>query len=615
MRCASLLPMPARVLTGVLAGALTLGVVGASAQARNADALPGHDAGPPTVTGTDLVFTHPDRTLRDGTAEDAGLVPAYIDRMVPHLETYLEPGPGRPNPSYAGAVVIAGHGGVVVEHAAVGHAMRYAGYENGQPVELPAAEWVAMREDTIFDLASITKLFTVVAAIQQAEAGRIDFDAPVVQYIPEFGQNGKDAITIGQLLSHTSGLRSWAPLYSQYPTPEERIAAVYAETPVNEPGTQHVYSDLNLITLGKVIETVSGKGLDEVVRDGITGPLEMVDTGFNPPAADLDRIAATEDMPWTGRGVVRGEVHDENAWSLNGVAGHAGIFSTAADMAIFAQMLLNGGRYGSERIISEDSAREIFTNENMGFPASAARGRGFQLDQRFYMDAMSSPVTAGHTGFTGTSIVIDPLSGSFIVLLSNRVHPTRDWGSTSEYRRPVARDLARAIPVQPAVGAEAWYSGQPILDTVTLTAPLDRPTVGGRVSFQLWYDTTTIGQGATTGPDVGSLLASTDRGATWQAVPLDLRVDRHRWSTGGTFSGFSGRQWLAADAQLPDGTTHVRWAYQTQPDTTLAEPDYHGRGIYVDGVRITDRTGVLWNGERPADAERFVADGWTSSPN
>lgn len=607
-----------RSLLAVLAGVLAVsGVAGAPAQASDADlaGTSGHIDGPPTVTGADLVFTNPSRTLRDGSPEDAGLVPEYIDRMVPHLEAYLEPGPGRATPSYAGAVVIAGHRGVVVEHAAVGHALRYAAYENGQPVELPEDEWVPMREDTIFDMASITKLFTVVAAIQQAEAGLLDLDAAVVEYIPEFGQNGKDTITVAQLLSHTSGLRSWAPLYSQYPTPEERIAAVYAEEPVNPPGTQHVYSDLNLITLGKIIEEVTGQRLDEVVREGITEPLGMVDTGFNPPTEDLDRFAATEDMPWTGRGMVRGEVHDENAWSLDGVAGHAGIFSTARDMAVFAQMLLNGGRYGSERILSEDSVREIFTNENTGFPASAARGRGFQLDQRFYMDALSSPVTAGHTGFTGTSIVIDPLSDSFVVLLSNRVHPTRDWGATSEYRRPVARDLARAVPVRPAVGTDAWYSGQPVLDTVTLTAPLDRSTERGHVSFRLWYDTTTIGQGATTGPDVGSLLASTDGGTTWAAVPVDLRADRHRWSTDGTFSGFSGRQWLAADASLPDGTTHVRWAYQTQPDTTLAEPDYQGRGVYVDAVRVVDRSGLLWNGERPADAERFVADGWTRSSN
>jgi CubicO group peptidase (beta-lactamase class C family) len=601
----------------LVAGVLVLGAV-VAAPTHASDAVdrgepPGEIGGPPTVTGADLVFKHPDRTLRDGSAQDAGLVEEHVERIVLHLTAYLEPGPDRPNPSFAGAVVIAGHRGVVVEHAAMGHALRYAAYADGEPTELQPDEWVPMREDTIFDMASITKLFTVVATIQQVEAGLIDFDAAVADYIPEFGQNGKDEIRVAQLLSHTSGLRSWAPLYSQYPTPEERIAAVYAEELAYPPGTEHVYSDLNLITLGKVIEEVTGERLDDVVRAGITEPLGMADTGFNPPTDDLDRFAATEDMSAIGRGMVRGEVHDENAWSLDGVSGHAGIFSTARDMATFAQMLLNGGRYGSERIIREESVREIFTNENAHLPPAAARGRGFQLNQRFYMDALSSPVTAGHTGFTGTSIVIDPLSESFVVLLSNRVHPTRDWGASSEYRRPAARDLARAIPVHPAVGRDAWYSGQLVLDTVTLTAPLDRATSGGRVSFRLWYDTTTIEDDGTIGPDVGSLLASTDGGATWAAVPIDLRVGRHRWSTEGTFAGFSGRQWLTAEGRLPDGTTHVRWEYQTRPDTTLPEPDYHGRGVYVDGVRIVDRGGLLWNGERPADADRFIADGWHRS--
>jgi CubicO group peptidase (beta-lactamase class C family) len=468
-----------------MAGALMLGlVVGAPAQAADPQ---GHRDGPPTVTGADVGFM-PHRTLSSGSPEDVGLVAEHVDQMVPDLAAYLGTTPENPNfPMYGGAVVLAAKDGVVVEHAAVGHALRYASADG---TELPPDEWVPMREDTVFDMASITKLFTVIATIQQVERGLIDFDAPVVEYIPEFGQNGKDQVTVSQLLSHTSGLRSWAPLYSQHPTPEDRIAAVYAEQFAYAPGTNHIYSDLNLIVLGKIIEEVTGEPLDEVIRTGITEPLGMVDTGFNPPTTDLDRFAATEDMPWTGRGIVRGEVHDENAWSLDGVAGHAGIFSTAADLAIFAQMLLNGGRYGSERIISTDSAREIFTNENVDFAVSAARGRGFQLNQSFYMGALSSPVTAGHTGFTGTSLVIDPLSNTFIVLLTNRVHPDRGWGSNNPSRQAVARNLGLAIPVRPAVGQTAWFSDQPHSTTHSLTAPLARPAGdASRLAFRLWYDT------------------------------------------------------------------------------------------------------------------------------
>lgn len=573
--------------------------------------------GPPTATGADLLFTHPSQTLRDGTAQEAGLVPEYVDLMRSHLAPYLEPAPGRANPSYAGAVVIAGHQGIVVQHAAAGYALRYSGYAGGRAVELPRDEWVPVTDDTIFDMASVSKLFTSVATSQLIEKGLIDFDAPVVSYIPEFATNDarKSSVPVRQLLTHTSGMPSWRPVYRQ-PTYEARIAAVYAEPLEAAPGTRYTYSDLNLIVLGKIIERVTGKPLDQVVREEITEPLGMVDTGFNPPASKWHRVAATEYMPAIGRGIVRGVVHDENAWSLDGVAGHAGIFSTARDMAIFAQMLLNGGRYGSARILSEDSVRAIFTNENIGFAVSAARGRGFQLDQRFYMDALSSPVTAGHTGFTGTSIVIDPLSDSFVILLSNRVHPTRDWGTTSEYRRPVARDLARAIPVRPAVGPYAWFSGQPIQQMVSLTAPLANPTEAGRLSFRLWYDTATVSAGTTVGPDVGTLWASADGGASWAKVPFELEVGNHRWSTDGTFAGFEGRQWLKANAQLPDGTTHVRWLYQTRPDTTGApEPDYQGRGVYVDDVHVVGRSGVLFNGERPADARRFVADGWVESSN
>ncbi len=149
--------------------------------------------------------------------------------------------------------------------------------------------------------------------------------------------------------------------------------------------------------------------------------------------------------------MIRGEVHDENAWSLGGVAGHAGLFSTAHDLAILARTLLNGGRYGHARILEADTVRAMLVNENAEFPGDS-HGLGFELDQRWYMDGLSTPVTFGHTGFTGTSVVIDPLSDSFVILLTNRVHPSRDWGSNNPARRAVARDLARAIAVRPIEG-------------------------------------------------------------------------------------------------------------------------------------------------------------------
>ncbi len=179
-----------------------------------------------------------------------------------------------------------------------------------------------------------------------------------------------------------------------------------------------------------------------MIAHDITRPLRMTDTMFNPPPRLVDRIAATEAQPWAGRPMIRGEVHDENAWSLGGVAGHAGLFSTAHDLAVLARTLLNGGRYGHARILEADTVRAMLVNENTEFPGDS-HGLGFELDQRWYMDGLSTPVTFGHTGFTGTSVVIDPLSDSFVVLLTNRVHPTRDWGSNN----PVpARGRARPGP-------------------------------------------------------------------------------------------------------------------------------------------------------------------------
>ena len=559
---------------------------------------------PPTVTGADLTFS--DYILRDASAVDAGLVAEYVDAIVPNLRRFLEPGDGREHPSFAGAVVLAASHGLIVEHAAIGEAVRYSGISGGVPDELPADSRVPMTNDTVFDMASVTKLFTAVSTLSLADDGMLDLDVPVADYLPEFatGDKAKATVTVAQLLNHTSGLPAWLPVYAEE-TYEQRVAYVLAEPLDAQPGERYEYSDLNLITLGKVIEAVAGDPLDVVVAERITGPLGMSATTFNPPESQRDRIAATAAIP--GRGVIRGRVHDANALSLNGVAGHAGLFSTAADMAIFAQMLLNGGTYDGVRVLSESAVREIFTNENAGMGDSASRGRGFQLGQRYYMDALSSPVTIGHTGFTGTSLVIDPLSESFLVLLTNRVHPTDAWGTSSEYRRSAARDLASAIPVEPSAGPQAWFSGRPEAGTSSLTAPLRRATDGGRVAFRIWYDTTDDGER----PDEGTLLASPD-GDTFQAVPVELSADGHRWESA-SITGFSGRQWLAARAELPAGTTHLKWTYETRADSRTG--DYQGRGIYIDHIRVADEAGRVFNSQYADDARALIPDGWYPSAN
>jgi CubicO group peptidase (beta-lactamase class C family) len=316
----------------------------------------------------------------------------------------------------AGVVVLAGRGSRVVRHAAVGWALRYASYDDAadRGVELPSERWIPMRPDTVFDLASLTKLFTAVLA-----AELVDPEEPVCSYLPEFRRAGKERITVRQLLDHTSGLRPELPFYDA-PDAASRAAMLWCEAPVRPPGSARVYSDLNMIALGWALERVTGESLDVIVRDRITGPLGMSDTRFRPPAAWRPRIAATEDQrrPWgrVDRGLVHGEVHDENAWAMGGACGHAGLFSTAPDLAVFCRFLLErGGPYP-----------------------------GFETDQPWFMGELAGRGAVGHTGFTGTSLVIDPATGIHLILLANSVHPVRLWRDGSAPRAAVATSLARA---------------------------------------------------------------------------------------------------------------------------------------------------------------------------
>jgi CubicO group peptidase (beta-lactamase class C family) len=292
--------------------------------------------------------------------------------------------------------------------------------------------------------------------VQLIEEGRVSLESPLAAYLPEFAANGKQGVTVRQLLTHTSGYASWLPLWSAWPDRASRIEAVLDHPLADPAGSTYRYSDLNLITLGVLVERLRGESLDTVVRRHITAPLGMVDTGYNP--ADRARTAATEYQTAPPRGMVRGEVHDENAWSLGGVAGHAGVFSTADDLAILSQALLDGGTYRGHRILEHPSVELLVTDFNRAFPGDS-HGLGFELDQRWYMDALSGPRTAGHTGYTGTSVVLDFASRSFAILLTNRVHPSRDWGSVNIARRAWAHGLARALPIRPQEWRTSWCSG------------------------------------------------------------------------------------------------------------------------------------------------------------
>ncbi|SCF16793.1 CubicO group peptidase, beta-lactamase class C family [Micromonospora viridifaciens] len=566
-----------------------------------ATAAPPAESGPPAVTPADIKFR--DDTLRPGSAREVGLLPDHVDRLPADLAAYLQPTPDHPgHPTYAGAVVLAAKDGVIVQHAAVGTAVRYAAVGPAPGlvgVELPADQQLPMRPDTIFDLASVSKLFTTIVAMQQVERGRVDLDAPVARYVPEFAAGGKEAVTVRMLLTHTSGLPAFTALWSKYPTPAERFAATLATPLTAPPGTRYVYSDLGLITLGVLVERVTGQPLAELVRDGVTAPLGMADTGYNPGPERRSRIAATEYQPYAGRGMVWGEVHDENAWSLGGVAGHAGVFSTAADLAVLCQALLNGGTYRGQRILRDDTVRAMLVNYNAPLESAdpeSRRGLGFELNKHWYMMGLSSPVAFGHTGFTGTSIVIDPLSHSFVILLSNRVHPDRGWGSNNVARRAVARDLAEAMPVRPR-SREAWRADPRDLATSTLTAPLRRAARGGTASFLLWYDTEPR-------YDSARFEVSTDGGHTWAPGRMRLRHGDRRWTSDGTVTGYGGRVWWQVTVELPEQATHLRWRSTT-------DGSGQGRGVYVDRIVAADRDGMLFHDEDAGDTARLIADGWS----
>ncbi|MFI6938816.1 serine hydrolase [Streptomyces sp. NPDC050418] len=556
-------------------------------------------AGPAAAAGTGG-----GRTLRRGSAEQAGLLPGELRQLVVDAENYLGPSPKYP--WFAGAVLLAGRGSTVALHEPIGMAVRYSAYDEktDTAVEFPADQQIPAAEDTVYDLASVSKLFTSILAVQQIERGALELEAEVASYLPDFAGGGKQDVTVRQLLTHTSGFRSWIPLFKE-PTYEAKLQRLWAETLLNAPGTKYLYSDLNLISLQLVLEKITGRTLDVLLREEITAPLGMRRTRFNPPASWKPKIAATEDarLPWSGldRGLVWGEVHDENAFSFGGVAGHAGVFSCAWDLAILGRCLLNGGAYGRERILGADSVELMFTDFNTDFPGDE-HGLGFELYQHWYMGAMATPRTAGHTGFTGTSLVLDPTTDSFLVVLGNSVHPVRSWRSGSAPRVATANRLARAVPVRPASGGSSWFSGMAGSTSATLTLPaLDVPA-DARLRCALWWDTEP-------GSDFLHLEASTDDGTTWTALPFTTEGPVAGDHPDGRVSGWSHRKWHRATADLSalrGPSVRLRWRYAT-------DQLYVGRGAYVDELRVQAGPRRLFDSARAKDADRIETVGWTVS--
>jgi CubicO group peptidase (beta-lactamase class C family) len=310
----------------------------------------------------------------------------------------------------------------------------------GNRAVLPQAE--EMTSDTVFDLASLTKPIATAASIMiLVERGKLNLSDRVAKHWPAFGANGKDKITVEQLLLHTSGLVADNDVIDYANGREKALERIAQLPPASDPGAKFVYSDVGYIVLGELVERISGKPLDEFTAANIYKPLGMKETTFRPTRDLRDRAAPTQkrDDRW-----LRGEVHDPRAHALGGVAGHAGLFSTADDLAIYARMLLHHGTLNNKRILSPQTVRLMTTPREVprGLRAygwdvqtaySANKGERFPRNEGF-----------GHTGFTGTSIWIDPSSDTAVIFLSNRVHPDGK-GNVTQLRGQVATLAAAAI--------------------------------------------------------------------------------------------------------------------------------------------------------------------------
>jgi CubicO group peptidase (beta-lactamase class C family) len=281
--------------------------------------------------------------------------------------------------------------------------------------------------DAIFDLASLTKVVaTTTAAAILYDRHRLDLDAPVVRYLPEFaGAAGHDRVTVRHLLTHSSGLKPSGILWQHARDRQGILGQIYTMAVGDAPGAMVKYQDINIILLGEIVARISGQPLDRFVQREIFGPLGMKDTGFNPPASRIARIAPTEQDDTLRHALVRGVVHDENAYLMGGVAGHAGLFSTAADLAKLAQMYLSGGTYRGRRLLRASTVALFRTPQRL--PPGSTRALGWDTPAADgWAGPLASPRAIIHTGFTGTSIYIDPDRDAFVILLTNRVNPTRD---------------------------------------------------------------------------------------------------------------------------------------------------------------------------------------------
>jgi uncharacterized protein YbbC (DUF1343 family)/CubicO group peptidase (beta-lactamase class C family) len=375
-----------------------------------------------------LILTLLMATLPDARPEAVGLDPQRLAKIDAAVERAIAA------KQVPGAVVLVGRNGKLAYAKAFGRRAI-------EPGEEP------MTRETIFDMASLTKpVATATSVLILVEQGKIRLDDPITKYLPEFDNHGKNAITVEQLLRHRSGLIADNPIADYADGPEKAWERIAALEPIAQPGERFVYSDMNFIILGRLVEKVSGQPLDAFARSRIFEPLGLRETRFRPEADD-PRIAPTEKDE--GK-LLRGVVHDPRARALGGVAGHAGLFSNADDVAVYARMLLDGGKGpDGQSILSPETVAKMIDHGET--PRNQRRGLGWDMATSFSAPRGTrfGPRSFGHTGFTGTSLWIDPDSKMFVILLTSRLHPDGKAPSPTALRREVATLAASALAIDP----------------------------------------------------------------------------------------------------------------------------------------------------------------------
>ena len=364
---------------------------------------------------------------RRAPAKRLNPIAAHLRQLPGEVEKAMQQG------KLPGAVILVGHDGRIVYRRAIG-------YRRLVPRKLP------VRMDTIYDMASCTKVVATTTAIMQLfQEGKIRLDDPVSEYWPEFGANGKQNITVRELMTHYSGLPPDLDLSNDWTGYDTAMQMIVDTAPILPPGTRFLYSDINFETLGELVHRISGEPLNVYCERHIFKPLGMTSTMFLPPASLRFRIAPTQHVNGRSGPILWGEVHDPTARRMGGVAGHAGLFSDAHDLAIFCQMLLNGGIYHGVRILNRLTVEKMTTPQTP-VDKMAVRGLGWDIASPFASNrGQLFPVGSfGHTGYTGPSLWIDPVTRTYVVFLSNRVHPN-GTGDVVALRSMIDTAIAAAL--------------------------------------------------------------------------------------------------------------------------------------------------------------------------